>query len=417
MALISSFILVAYILIALEKWHRTTIVFFFAALTVALGLLTPEEAWHAIDYNTIGLLIGMMIIVNIMKQTGIFKYLALKAVKASKGNIFLIFVMITGITGALSAFLDNVTMVILITPISIFIAETMGISPFPFFIGEIIASNMGGTATLIGDPPNVMIGSAAHLSFFDFFVHLTPLVLLAYGVFILYFKVFESKKLGIFGTFDIDRLNIMPEKALKNKKLLKKSLFVFTLVLLGFFFHPLLKLEPSVVALTGAALLLVLSKHNPEDVLKEVEWATLVFLAGFFILVGGLEKFGVITYLAKWIVSITSNIKILAIIILIISAFVSSILDNIPFVAAMIPIIATVNAKLGIHTNTLWWALSLGACLGGNGTLIGASANVVVASMSTKTETPLTFKNYLRYGPLATLISITLSALYIWFFL
>ncbi len=417
MALISSFILVAYILIALEKWHRTTIVFFFAALTVALGLLTPEEAWHAIDYNTIGLLIGMMIIVNIMKQTGIFKYLALKAVKASKGNIFLIFVMITGITGALSAFLDNVTMVILITPISIFIAETMGISPFPFFIGEIIASNMGGTATLIGDPPNVMIGSAAHLSFFDFFVHLTPLVLLAYGVFILYFKVFESKKLGIFGTFDIDRLNIMPEKALKNKKLLKKSLFVFALVLLGFFFHPLLKLEPSVVALTGAALLLVLSKHNPEDVLKEVEWATLVFLAGFFILVGGLEKFGVITYLAKWIVSITSNIKILAIIILIISAFVSSILDNIPFVAAMIPIIATVNAKLGIHTNTLWWALSLGACLGGNGTLIGASANVVVASMSTKTETPLTFKNYLRYGPLATLISITLSALYIWFFL
>ena len=417
MALISSFILVAYILIALEKWHRTTIVFFFAALTVALGLLTPEEAWHAIDYNTIGLLIGMMIIVNIMKQTGIFKYLALKAVKASKGNIFLIFVMITGITGALSAFLDNVTMVILITPISIFIAETMGISPFPFFIGEIIASNMGGTATLIGDPPNVMIGSAAHLSFFDFFVHLTPLVLLAYGVFILYFKVFESKKLGIFGTFDIDRLNIMPEKALKNKKLLKKSLFVFTLVLLGFFFHHLLKLEPSVVALTGAALLLVLSKHNPEDVLKEVEWATLVFLAGFFILVGGLEKFGVITYLAKWIVSITSNIKILAIIILIISAFVSSILDNIPFVAAMIPIIATVNAKLGIHTNTLWWALSLGACLGGNGTLIGASANVVVASMSTKTETPLTFKNYLRYGPLATLISITLSALYIWFFL
>ena len=417
MALISSFILVAYILIALEKWHRTTIVFFFAALTVALGLLTPEEAWHAIDYNTIGLLIGMMIIVNIMKQTGIFKYLALKAVKASKGNIFLIFVMITGITGALSAFLDNVTMVILITPISIFIAETMGISPFPFFIGEIIASNMGGTATLIGDPPNVMIGSAAHLSFFDFFVHLTPLVLLAYGVFILYFKVFESKKLGIFGTFDIDRLNIMPEKALKNKKLLKKSLFVFTLVLLGFFFHHLLKLEPSVVALTGAALLLVLSKHNPEDVLKEVEWATLVFLAGFFILVGGLEKFGVITYLAKWIVSITSNIKILAIIILIISAFVSSILDNIPFVAAMIPIIATVNAKLGIHTNTLWWALSLGACLGGNGTLIGASANVVVASMSTKTETPLTFKNYLKYGLVATLISITLSALYIWFFL
>lgn len=417
MTLTISFILIAYILIALEKWHRTTIVFFFAALSIVVGLITPEEAWHAIDYNTIGLLLGMMIIVNIMKQTGIFKYLALSAVKKSRGNIFLIFVMITGITAVASALLDNVTTVILITPITIFIAETMGISPFPFFIGEIIASNMGGTATLIGDPPNVMIGSAAHLSFFDFLIHLTPIVLVVFATFILYFKIFETKKYGLSGKFNIEKLNIVPEKAIRDKKLLIKSLIVFALVLVGFLFHHLVHLEPSVVALSGAALLLILTKHDPEDVLKEVEWATLVFLTGFFILVGGLEKYGVIELLAKWVISLTHNVKLLAIIILVVSAIVSSILDNIPFVAAMIPIISHVNTKLGIDTNTLWWALSLGACLGGNGTIIGASANVVVASISSRTDTPLTFKNYLKHGIPLTFLSIGISAIYILLFL
>ena len=417
MTLTVSFILIAYILIALERWHRTTVVFFFASLAVVIGLITPQEAWEAIDYNTIGLLLGMMIIVNIMKQTGIFRYMALKAVKKSNGNIFKLFFMITAITWVASAFLDNVTTVMLITPMSLFIAEMIGISPYPFFIGEIIASNMGGTATLIGDPPNVMIGSAAHLSFFEFITHLTPLAIFVYISFIVYFKIFEAKRFGLLGRFNVERLSIKPEKAIKDVKLLKKSLFVFALVVVGFLLHHTINLLPSVVALMGAALLLIITKHNPEEVLKEVEWATLVFLTGFFILVGGLEKYGVIEHLARQLVSITDNVKLLAIVILIVSAIISAILDNIPFVAAMIPVVASINASLGIHSNTLWWALALGSCLGGNGTIVGASANIVVAGISERSNAPLTFKNYLKYGIPATVISIAIAAIYIVAFL
>lgn len=417
MTLTISFILIAYILIALEKWHRTTIVFFFATLTVVTGLITPDEAWAAIDYNTIGLLLGMMIIVNIMKQTGIFRYLALYSVKLSRGSVFKLFFTITAITWLASAFLDNVTTVMLITPISIFIAEMIGISPFPFFIGEIIASNMGGTATLIGDPPNVMIGSAAHLSFFDFLTHLTPIALLVYLVFILYFKIFVGPHYNLHKNFNAQSLNIKPEKAIKDYNLLKKSLFVFLLVIAGFMLHHVLELEPSIIALTGAAFLLIITKHDPEEVLKDVEWATLIFLTGFFILVGSLEKYGVIHLIATLIVSITNNVKLLALIVLIVSAIISALLDNIPFVAAMIPVIASINQSLGITSNTLWWALALGSCLGGNGTLVGASANIVVAGISSRSSTPLTFKNYLKYGALATLISILLSGIYIILFL
>ncbi len=417
MTLTISFILIAYILIALEQWHRTTIVFFFAALAVVIGLITPYEAWNAIDYNTIGLLTGMMIIVNIMKQTGIFRFLALYSTKLSRGNVFKLFFMITAITWLASAFLDNVTTVMLITPISMFIAEMIGVSPYPFFVGEIIASNVGGTATLIGDPPNVMIGSAAHLSFFDFLTHLTPIALIVYFAYILYFRLKEAPEYNLTGNFDVERLNIHPEKAIKNSKLLKKSLFVFALVITGFMLHHILKLEPSVIALSGAALLLVITKHDPENVLKDVEWATLVFLTGFFILVGALEKYGVINYLAMLIVSITNNVKLLSIVILLVSALISAVLDNIPFVAAMIPVIASINHTLGIQTNTLWWALALGSCLGGNGTLVGASANIVVAGISSRSSTPLTFKNYLKHGITATLIAITLSGIYLLLFL
>ncbi len=417
MTLTVSFILIAYILIALERWHRTTVVFFFASLAVVIGLITPHEAWEAIDYNTLGLLLGMMIIVNIMKQTGIFRYMALQSVKLSQGNIFKLFFMITAITWLASAFLDNVTTVMLITPISLFIAEMIGISPYPFFIGEIIASNMGGTATLIGDPPNIMIGSAAGLSFFDFITHLAPIAIVVYIIFIIQFKLFEAKKFGLTGRFNVERLSIRPEKALKDVKLLKKTLLVFALVITGFMLHHTIDLLPSVVALMGAALLLLITKHNPEEALKEVEWATLVFLTGFFILVGGLEKYGVIEHIARQLVTITGNVKLLAMVILITSAIISAILDNIPFVAAMIPVVSSINSALGIQTNTLWWALALGSCLGGNGTIVGASANIVVAGISERSNSPLTFKNYLKYGIPTTTVSIILSGIYILLFL
>lgn len=417
MILTISFILITYILITLERWHRTVVVFFFAALSVSLGLLTTEEAWQAIDYNTLGLLIGMMIIVNIMKHTGIFQYLALKAVKISKGKTFILFVTITTITWLASALLDNVTTVMLITPMSLFIAEILGISPYPFFIGEIIASNMGGTATLIGDPPNIIIGSAAKLSFLEFIIHLAPPSILVFIVFIFYFKTFEAEKFKLNGSFNLDRLNIKPEKTIKDPQLLKKTFFVFTLVLIGFMLHHIVNLLPSVVALTGAALLLLITNHNPEEILKEVEWSTLVFLTGFFILVGSLEKYGAIDLLANYLVSLTDNIKILAIIILITSAITSAIIDNIPFVAAMIPVIASINQSLNTNSNVLWWALALGSCLGGNGTMVGASANIVVAGISERSNSPLTFRDYLRYGIPVTIISIIIAAIYIILFL
>ena len=412
--LISIFLFV-YVLIIIVRWHRTSIVFFFSTILIILGFLTPKEAWNFVDFNTLGLLLGMMIMVSFFKRTGLFEFLAIKSVKVARGNIFILFVLFFILTGVVSSLLDNVTTVLLITPVSILVADMIGVSPYPFLVGEILSSNIGGTATLIGDPPNIMIGSATGLSFIDFLLNLGPVVIIISIVVILYFKFVVGKRFSLKGSFDPAIVSLEPQKAIKDWGLLKRTLSVFTLVLLGFFTHDLLNIPPSIVALFGASLLLILTKVHPEDYLKEVEWTTLFFFAGLFILVGALENAGIMEMVSEHILNITSNFKLLVFIILLTSAVISGIIDNIPFVAATIPVIFSIMNKMHYpNSEVLWWALALGSCLGGNATLIGASANVVVAGISEKTRTPVTFRNYLRHGIPVTIISIVISALYLY---
>ncbi len=413
----SAIFVAAFVLIISEKVHRTKVVALGAALLLVTGVVPLGDAWREyIDFNTLGLLFGMMLIVNITKRTGVFEFVALRIARWSGGSYLKVMVGFSIITAVFSAFLDNVTTVLLIAPITLYIADLMGKSPRPLLIAEILASNIGGTSTLIGDPPNILIGSAIGKGFSEFVTNLGPVIIVVLAVTILYNRfAFRHEFAGVSNgqrTASYDE-----KKAIHDKPLLVKCLVILGLTIVAFMVHDLFGLPPAVVALVSAALLAFITKPHVEELLREIEWPTLVFFAGLFVLVGGLKATGVTTALAGLIAGSTTSILVLSLIILWGSAFLSAFLDNIPFVAAMIPLLQGTVAQLGltpVQADPLWWALALGACLGGNGTLVGASANVIVGGISERTKDPITFRSYLKVGLPAMLISMVICSVYIY---
>ncbi|PIE77252.1 MAG: hypothetical protein CSA13_00345 [Clostridiales bacterium] len=409
---VSLFVL-TYLLIVTEKFNRTAVAMFGAVLMLVFHVEHQELAFDYIDLNTIFLLIGMMIIVGIMRRTGIFEYMAIWMAKLVKGDPWRIVLLFSVLTGVSSALLDNVTTILLVVPVTIVIAEALELNPIPFLIPEVLIANIGGTATLIGDPPNIMIGSATKLGFNDFLINLSPVVVITVALSLFALKFVYKAKL-VSSAEKRQKIMKMDEKiAIKDKALLYKSIAVLGLTIVGFLSHQFLGYESATVALFGAGLLLLISKCDPEEVLAEVEWGTIFFFASLFILVGALEEVGVIEFLAMKLIAVTGgNMMFTVMVILWGSAIASAFLDNIPFVATMIPLIQNMGKLGGMDITPLWWALALGACLGGNGTMIGASANVIVGGLLGKYGYKLSFWDFMKVGFPIMLLSIVISSVY-----
>ncbi|MBI5641326.1 MAG: ArsB/NhaD family transporter [Nitrospirae bacterium] len=423
--------LLAYAVIVSEKIHKTIVAIFGGGLMLVLKILEQHEAFHleefGIDWNVIFLLISMMVIINLMRPTGVFEYIAVKSAKLGKGEPFRILVIFSLVTAVLSALLDNVTTVLLIVPVTILIADALEVDPLPYLISCAIASNIGGTATLIGDPPNIMIASKAQLDFMDFVYHLTPVVVVLMIIYIFVIKLIWGKKLVTRDELKQRIMGMNEKEAIKDPVMLKKSLAVLAMVLTGFVFHGVLHFQPATVALFGAGLLLLLSKtHEPHHILAEVEWPTIFFFIGLFIIIGGVVKVGLIKWMSIKVLDITQgNLFATSMVVMWFSAFASAFIDNIPYVATMNPLIVDMARQLwpdlsGVqllqHADLmpLWWSLALGACLGGNGTAIGASANVIVVGMSEKAGRRISFGKFMLYGMPVMILTVAVSTVYVW---
>lgn len=403
-----------YSAIIYEKINRMVVALAGASLMIIFQVLSQEHAIEHIDFNTIGLLIGMMIIVLILKRTGVFQYIAIKSAKKANGEPWKIMVFFSLATALASALLDNVTTILLIAPVTLVITDTLKINPTPFLIAEIFAANIGGTATLIGDPPNIMIGGATQLSFMEFITNLGPIAAVVLAATIAILVMFYRNRMTVDDKNKAKVLKFDEKKAIQDKKLLVKSLVILTITIIGFVLHGTLGLESATVAMAGATFLLLVTGIEPEDILMEIEWTTIFFFMGLFILVGSLVEVGLIESLAKAVMSFTKgDLFVTAMFILWMSALLSAFLDNIPFVATMIPLIKSLEALSGSELTPLWWALALGACLGGNGTIIGASANVIAMGMLEKHGIKLGFFNYMKLGFPLMLLSIILSTVYL----
>ena len=409
----------AYALIISEKIHRTIIGICGAMLMILLGIINQETAIHHIDFNTLGLLMGMMVIVNITSETGLFNYLAIWAAKKVKAKPISLLVALSLLTAVCSALLDNVTTVLLTVPITFSITKQLNVDVKPFLIAQILASNIGGTATLIGDPPNIMIGSAVGLQFMDFITNLTAICILIFIVTIALLIVIYGKKLHTTDELREKVMQLDEKSQIVEPRLLKKCLFALAVTISLFVLHGQLHLDTATAAMTGAGLLLLISFPQKEamiaKVLSKVEWLAIFFFAGLFILVGALVETGVIKMLAEEAIKITNgDLTATSMLILWMSAYASAFIDNIPFVATLIPLIQDMGQMGMTNLDPVWWSLALGACLGGNGTLIGASANVVVASMAAQRGKPISFISFMKIAlPMMTL-SIAISSIYIW---
>ncbi|OGH66519.1 MAG: hypothetical protein A3B90_00755 [Candidatus Magasanikbacteria bacterium RIFCSPHIGHO2_02_FULL_41_13] len=406
---------VTYAIIISEKLHRTIIALSGAVLMILLGILNQKVALEGVDFNTLGLLIGMMIVVGIAKQCGMFQYVAILAAKIGRGRPIPIFLLLGFIVAIFSAFLDNVTTVLLMVPVTFVVTHNLKVNPKPFLIAIILLSNIGGTATLIGDPPNILIGSAAGLSFNDFLLNLAPVVLVVTFVTLVLLYFWYRKELISTPEAQAAIMKFNPKDAISNKSLLIKSLFVLGLILLGFFTHSITHIEGATIAMAGAALLLLLTVHEPDEHLRDVEWTTIFFFIGLFILVTGLEHVGAIRIMAEKLIELTQgNLAATTLTILWGSAILSAIVDNIPFVATMIPLLKDVGTITGLPLAPLWWALALGADIGGNATLVGASANVVVSGMAAKEGHKLGFGEYMKVAIPLTFVGLLICTVYIY---
>lgn len=396
-----------------DKIHNTVAAISGAALLILTHVLSIEDAVEAVDVETICILVGMMLLVAVIKNSGIFEYIAIKSAKLAKGRPWSIMVTFIIITALLSSMLDNVTTVLLVGPMTLAITDILKVNPIPYIVTQIMASNIGGTATLIGDPPNIMIGSAAHLSFVDFICNTGFAILFVIIISVLCFQIIYKKQLSVDNNA-IQKVMLLDEKkAIKNRRLMIESIIVIVIVAVSFIFHDQLGLQSCTIAITAACVMLLIGGQDPEDIILSIEWPTILFFIGLFIVVGGLKKVGVITMLANGLISVTGgNVMITMLVILWVSAIVSSFLDNIPFVATLIPMILTMQSK-GIDTAPIWWALSLGACLGGNGTLIGASANVVLSGISKNHGYPISFGEYFKIGFPMMIISVAVCTIYL----
>lgn len=426
----------AYALIISEKIHKTKVALFGAALTLITKVLLQHEAFNdidlGVDWNVIFLLISMMIIINIMTKTGVFQYVAIKCAKVAKGEPFKIMTLFAVITAVGSAFLDNVTTVLLLAPVTLLIAEQLEINPIPYLITEALASNIGGTATLIGDPPNIMIASKAGLNFMDFIYHLAPAIIVIFIFWMLAWKVIFGKRLHVREELKQRILSLDEREQIKNPKLLKKSVLILGLTIVGFMLHGVFHYEPATVALMGATTLLFVSGEEPHSVLAEVEWPTIFFFIGLFIIIGGIVKVGLVADMSRAMIAVTNpqpqDMAMLSMVMLWFSAICSAVVDNIPFVATMNPLLIDMvhkvyNVDLGMATAEhirnpammpVWWSLALGACLGGNGSPIGASANVIVVGLSEKAGHKISFAQFLKYGLPVMLMTVFLSMIYIY---
>jgi len=406
-----------YAMIILEKFfHRVPAALFGGALAVFLGVLTPEEAWRAIDANTLFLLLGMMIIVSVLIESGFFSLVALRALRFTGTSPVKILIVFANLTAFISAFLDNVTTVLFMVPIIVEILSKLEINPVPFVIALVLASNIGGTATLVGDPPNIIIGSLGHLTFNDFLINLTPIVAVSYAVGLITFLLY-MKKMGFLespkGRISVDEL-LKDYQPAYNVPLMRKGLTVFLLTIFLFFLHGVLKIEPGVIALTTASLLMLWTRLHPEKVLERVEWGTLLFFVGLFIVIGSLERAGIFEELARAITHLIRSESDGIWIIGGFSALVSGIVDNIPFTLAMAYVLIDLAHSVHYSTEPLWWALSLGACLGGNLTLIGASANVVAAGILEREGYKITFGDFLKMGTPVALFTVLTALVLLW---
>ena len=429
---------VSYLVIMTERIHKTIVALFGATLMIGLGVVSQDEAFYShefgVDYNVVFLLIGMMVIVNIVRETGLFEVLAIWAAQRADAKPFRLLVLLALLTAGLSAMLDNVTTVLLMAPVTLAITKRLELNPIAFLVTEALASNIGGAATLVGDPPNIMIASKAELGYLDFLVVLGPIVVLIMAVFVAALWVIFGRKMTVAPHLRTAVLALNSREAVSDRPFLHRCLWLLGLVNVGFCLHSLIHLEPATIALLGASLFMLIghARRKPEDVeelsyLTDVEWKTIFFFIGLFILVGGLVKVGVIRYLADQLVAVTQgNLAGSTMAVLWGSAILSAVVDNIPYVAAMNPLIVDLARSLHpeisdyatlVHQPDiipLWWALALGACLGGNGTIIGASANVVIVDMARRAGYRITFWQFFKFGFPVMLGSIMLSAVYLW---
>ena len=404
---------IALAVIISEKVHRALVAIAGAVLLIALHVIPFDTAMGHLDLNTLGVLFGMMLFVAVVKLSGIFEYMAVKCAHAAKGSPWKIMMLFVLLTAVFSAFLDNVTTVLLMGPVTLTLCKLLRVNPVPFFIAEILASNIGGTATLIGDPPNIMIGSAAGFEFADFIVYDAPVVLVILALLLVAFYFMYGRKMHADAEATAEVMDLAPADYIKDRRLLRISVGMRVLVVAGFMLHGALGLESSVIALGAAAIILLVSRESIEHALSQVEWTTLAFFAGLFVIVGAMTETGVIGMLAQWLIDLTGGDVFLTMLVLVFaSAVVSAFLDNIPFVATMIPILLSMEAS-GMDVAPLWWAVSLGACLGGNGSLIGASANVVLSDISKKNGYEITFVQFLKVGFPIMLGSVAVAAVYL----
>jgi Na+/H+ antiporter NhaD/arsenite permease-like protein len=420
-AIAISVFVVAYALSASDRINKTLVALVGAGIIVALGVVSSDDVFYShdtgIDWDVIFLLFGMMIIVGVLRNTGVFEYVAIWCAKRAKGSPLRIMILLVLVTAVASALLDNVTTVLLIAPVTLLVCDRLAINPVPFLIAEVLASNIGGASTLVGDPPNIIIASRGGLTFNDFLIHMTPIVVIVMAVFIALLPLIFR------GSFDVDPARVtdimalVEREAIRDPALLIKCGVVLVAVFTAFITHTVVHIEPSIIALLGAGVLILLSRLEARDYLAGVEWETLLFFVGLFVMVGALVKTGVVDELARSAIEVTGGNALLTVMLILgVSAPVSGIIDNIPYTATMAPIVSELAAAMPdmAHPNALWWALTLGADFGGNLTAVGASANVVMLGIARRADNPISFWEFTRKGVLIPVVSIALSAVYLW---
>jgi Na+/H+ antiporter NhaD/arsenite permease-like protein len=399
--------------IASERVDRTKVALAAMVVVLLTGTIGQEKAIAAIDWNTLGLLAGMMIMVKVTEPTGVYAWLAIRAGQLSRGQPFAVLLALAGTTALLSAFLDNLTTILLVVPITFLLADALDIDPIPLIVAEVLMSNIGGTATLIGDPPNILIAGATDLSFTAFLVNLAPIVALTFVVVVPGLYLAFRRRLQIDPEARARVLELDPRSAIEDPAELRRTVPILLATILAFFAHQALHLEPATVAMTGATVMLFASRQPLERSLASIEWPTLFFFIGLFVLVGALEARGAIDEVANGIASVTGGARSAELLgIAWASALGSAVVDNIPFTAAMIPVVESLQEAPG--DDAYWWALSLGACFGGNATLIAAAANVAAAGLATRAGQPIGFVAFLRIGAATTLVSMLLVTAYLW---